>query len=236
MCTLTFVPRSDGFIVTSNRDESIRRGRALSPRVHLIAGQHVLMPQDPDKAGTWIAVSESGRVAVLLNGAFTRHKHEPPYRRSRGLVLLDAFAFDDLNRFVSAYDFAGIEPFTLITMTAEGITDVRWDGDATHLSTSSGRAPAVWCSAQMYSSRIQAATAERFSAFLARKPEASVLELIDFNREESYDLKMRRAGESPLPFLKTVSISSMQVAGRSATFRYIDLPSSETSIAQLDLR
>src|SRR4030095_9832506 len=94
MCTVSFVPLSNSrFILTSNRDETIKRGLASSPQKINRNGTEIICPVDPLASGSWIGVSEKGRVICLLNGAFERHKHRPPYRMSRGIVVLDALTF-----------------------------------------------------------------------------------------------------------------------------------------------
>ncbi|MFM7153572.1 MAG: NRDE family protein, partial [Bacteroidota bacterium] len=74
----------------------------------------IVYPRDSKAGGTWFAVSESGKTVCLLNGAFVRHHHNPPYKRSRGLMVLDFFNYDDPDRFFSEYNLEGMEPFTLI--------------------------------------------------------------------------------------------------------------------------
>ena len=66
MCTVTFIPTSSGFVITSNRDESVARKRALAPIEYEINGCKITFPKDPQAGGTWIAKSDS-KVIVLLN-------------------------------------------------------------------------------------------------------------------------------------------------------------------------
>jgi len=112
MCTVTYYPFKNNFILTSNRDEHYKRKPALAPDSYIINSKELLFPKDQEAGGTWIAVSQTN-VSTILNGAFERHKHEPPYRRSRGLVLLDSFKYNNLEKFSKTYDFQGIEPLHL---------------------------------------------------------------------------------------------------------------------------
>jgi len=234
VCTLTYVPTQSGFIITSNRDESIKRGKAIPPQVHAHGAVNILMPQDPDKSGTWIGVSEKGRVVVLLNGALKPHEHRPPYRMSRGLVLLDSFGFDSFERFVNEHDFKGIEPFTIIAIhRGQRVTDFRWDGSTIHRRQVQSAEPHVWTSAQMYSPSVHEATVKRFTHFLANHSQAPD-SLIEFNRQETYERKIQIAGEPMFDFLRTVSISSIEVHPTEARFVYCDLTDEtvhESSIA-----
>jgi uncharacterized protein with NRDE domain len=58
-------------------------------------GQKLFFPKDTDAGGTWIVMKENGDAAVLLNGAFINHTAEPPYRLSRGIILLDIFSTEN---------------------------------------------------------------------------------------------------------------------------------------------
>src|SRR5687768_1683567 len=89
MCTVTFIPVRDKIYITSNRDEKHWRSPALEPAVYPFSTGRLLFPKDADAGGTWIAAHENGQTIVFLNGGFVCHTPNPPYRRSRGLILLD---------------------------------------------------------------------------------------------------------------------------------------------------
>jgi uncharacterized protein with NRDE domain len=88
MCTVSFVRCGDKTILTSNRDEEVLRP-AIPPKNYRVNGKNLVFPKDPRAGGTWFAVAENANVLVLLNGAAQKHHWEPPYRKSRGLVVLD---------------------------------------------------------------------------------------------------------------------------------------------------
>ena len=88
MCTVTCIPTSRGIVITSNRDERIARGKAISPEVYEMNGVQITFPKDPKGGGTWIAHTKK-KVIVLLNGAQDKHKLKPSYKKSRGLIVLD---------------------------------------------------------------------------------------------------------------------------------------------------
>src|SRR5258708_172671 len=89
MCTVTYIPARDGFFLTSNRDENSGRPPAVPPFLYPMKTGSILFPRDAQAGGSWFAVHENGNALVLLNGALTRHQPAPPYRRSRGLILLE---------------------------------------------------------------------------------------------------------------------------------------------------
>ena len=104
MCTVTYIPNKDGFILTSNRDENAARSPKNITRIDQ-NGTELVFPRDTTAGGTWIAVSETNRMVCVLNGAFDKHKHRPPYRRSRGLLVLDFFNFPNAESFFEEVDF-----------------------------------------------------------------------------------------------------------------------------------
>jgi uncharacterized protein with NRDE domain len=88
MCTVSFIATKTGVIITSNRDEHILRV-ALPPQKYLYNQKSIIYPKDVTAGGTWYATDGISKVIVLLNGAAEKHTHNPPYRRSRGLIVLD---------------------------------------------------------------------------------------------------------------------------------------------------
>src|SRR5688500_10833072 len=89
MCTVTFIPSKQGMFLTSNRDEKNLRASAVYPAVYEFSSGKTIFPKDADAGGTWIAVHQNGNAIVLLNGGLFKHIPAPPYRKSRGLIVLD---------------------------------------------------------------------------------------------------------------------------------------------------
>lgn len=168
MCTVTYYPYKNNFILTSNRDEHYKRKPALAPDSYIINGKELLFPKDQEAGGTWIAV-QNNRVSTILNGAFERHKYEPPYKRSRGLVLLDSFDFENLEVFSKEYDFQGIEPFTFISVQKEttiSIHEIRWNGEKAFYKILDAEIPHLWRSAMLYLSEDERLKQKKFAAFI----------------------------------------------------------------------
>jgi Transport and Golgi organisation 2 len=79
MCSVSFVPREDGFVLAMNRDELVSRVPALPPRVHHRGELTVLYPSEPS-GGTWIGVNSAGIAFSLLNW------HSQPDRTGQDLI------------------------------------------------------------------------------------------------------------------------------------------------------
>ena len=133
MCTLTYIPQSDnGFIVTSNRDETPFKP-ALHPSRKYVYPRWITYPTDIAGGGSWIAATDDGTIAILLNGAFTAHKRTPPYGHSRGKIVLLNFGFKSLQALSEKYILDNIEPFTLVRIKpGKDIEELRWDGNTAH--------------------------------------------------------------------------------------------------------
>ncbi|MEP7259187.1 MAG: NRDE family protein, partial [Flavitalea sp.] len=116
MCTVTYIPVGNTIFLTSNRDEQNRRLPALPPEMYNLCSGNLIFPKDGDAGGTWIAIHENGNAIVFLNGALVGHTSEPPYRKSRGLILIDLI--DHITPFNSflAINLNRIEPFTAVIL------------------------------------------------------------------------------------------------------------------------
>lgn len=238
MCTVTFIPvkQGPGFILTSNRDESPGRGKALPPASYNINGDAVYFPKDPSAGGTWIATSEDLHTACLLNGAFERHHWNPPYRKSRGLVLLDFFKVKDPQNFAADYDFDGIEPFTLLLVDANrtiSFDELRWDGTRIHHRQLDPAMPAIRSSATLYKPEIIRQREQLFSSWLSEKREPSPQETLEFHTtagvgDSFNDLVMNRNDK-----VRTVSITQIIHATDKAKMIHRDL--SESEVRQVEV-
>ncbi|HSZ72845.1 MAG TPA: NRDE family protein, partial [Cytophagaceae bacterium] len=154
MCTVSYIPLYDGFILTSNRDEQSGRPVSLAPDFYISAqGVALYYPKDQLGKGSWIAASEDERVVCLLNGAFHTHKHQPPYNRSRGLIVLEAFQYETAFHFYTQINLDGVEPFTLVMIWFGLLYEFKWDGRNKHFISLPNQ-PYLWASATLYSNEV----------------------------------------------------------------------------------
>ena len=223
MCTVTYIPKADGtFVLTSNRDEAPHRSPQNLDRVQK-EGLELIFPRDTSKGGTWIGVSNRRQVVCLLNGAFEKHKHQPPYRRSRGLMVLDFFTYVNARKFSAEYTFRGMEPFTFILLDREEFWEVRWDGDSLHRKMLDPGNPHIWASATLYDESAQEKRRLWFQDFLRKQPNPEPDMILDFHRTTGdgdpwNDLIMNRNDQ-----VRTVSISQIQSKEETIDFYYQDL-------------
>ena len=221
MCTVTFLPKGkSNYILTSNRDETPLRA-ATPPQAYEVHGQRVYFPKDPLAGGSWIASDQKEFTLCLLNGAFEKHKHVPPYRLSRGIVLLDFFQFNDAVAFSENYDFEGVEPFTLIivdTRSATELFELRWNEIELSFKQLNTNQSHIWSSSTLYPKEIADQRANWFKAWLNDRVDFNQPDIIEFHKRGGQgdlwnDFVMKRGDN-----LQTVSITSIE---KSADFNMI---------------
>lgn len=236
MCTVTFIPTQSGVSITSNRDEKKERLKAFPPAVTTISTGKLVFPKDTDANGTWIAFHERNEALVLLNGAFEAHHPFPPYRKSRGLILLELFEFQSAFEGFQKIDLSNIEPFTLIIWRAKELFEVRWDGISkyeTKLNSYSGH---IWSSSTLYDATIREKRKKWFDNWLYQHPNPTTDEILSFHEftgdgDQENDFKMDRRGE-----LFTVSITSMKIDEEKGWMIYKDLKMERNTLSVSSLQ
>lgn len=244
MCTVSFLPTplsalsssagaaasadrsAGGFILTSNRDEQISRPRAVFPRRYSLGGRTVFYPKDSLAGGTWIATDEQRYTLCLLNGAFEVHRHQPPYRHSRGRVIPDFFGYSNETDFFLRYSCTGLEPFTLIVVAYEPVLtliELRWDGSRLHRKLPDATQPHLWSSATLYPPPVRQKRERWFADWLSRQSAYTQEDAVRFHQstgdgDPENDLLMQRSNG-----IRTVSITSVERNAHAHRLYYRDL-------------
>lgn len=217
MCTVSYVPLENGFILTSNRDELAGRPTSLAPEFYVTEeGLSLYYPKDPMGKGSWIATSEDEKVVCLLNGAFHAHKHQPPYNRSRGLIVLEAFQYETPFDFYQSVDLNGIEPFTMIMIWAGLLFEFRWNGKEKHFLSLPNQAY-LWASSTLYTDEVIAVKRNWLKEYLQRTPFPSQEMMVDFHEhggeaDPINGMRIKRSNG-----LQTLSITSIQLLDHETT-------------------
>ena len=224
MCTVTFIPQGEkGFILTSNRDESPKRAAKEMATKKIEGGVEVHFPKDAKAGGTWIAASNDHRLVCVLNGAFKKHKHEPPYRLSRGIMALEFFEYDSAIDFFENFEFEGMEPFTFIVVDRGNLFDFRWDGIKSYLHPLDNQGAYIWSSSTLYPPEMQE---KRKTVFLGWMEEQS-----DISKDIILDLHLNgKVGDPENDFamnrqdlVRTVSITSVSYQDGAFAMEFRDL-------------
>lgn len=234
MCTLTFVPTSSSsYIFTSNRDERKSRMSAFVPTLHEEKRIKFIAPIDGEALGTWLGASEETRVVCLLNGGNEAHISKPPYRHSRGKVVIDTLVADNAMVYVNETDFENIEPFTLIIIENKPsieLFEFIWDGKEKHISKLDTSRSHIWSSSTLYSNFQKKERSKKFMNWLeeGEKSSEEILYVHEaLEKGEMLGLSMSR------PQYCTVSTTQLEVNSSSANMYYHDRLTLEKEMVQL---
>lgn len=233
MCTVTYIPAPDKIMLTSNRDEQHRRSTAIAPAVYDLPSGRVLFPKDADAGGTWIAAHENGNAIVLLNGGWVPHTPQPPYRKSRGLILLDLIGSSSPYLHFTTLALDGIEPFTAVIVEEGQLYECRWDGIEPSGRQLDAGVPHIWSSVTLYGPEVVAKRKQWFNSWLTthRRPfQEDVLRFHQFtgDGDQHNDLLMHRPGK-----VSTVSVTSLAISAGLMVMHYLDLKNKQTCTSDL---
>src|SRR5690606_3987852 len=213
MCTVSYIPTSEGFFLTSNRDEDPGRKTLPIQDITLPNGDQLKAPIDFKRGGTWMASNQTGKVACLLNGAFVRHKRELPYRKSRGQFVFEAFEYSSFSDFIEKTDVENIEPFTIILID-DFLQVMIWDGQTKHRLIFDKNTSHIWSSSTLYT---QEEHIEKYYFFMDSikdiNPDSEkILEIHGINNNTPFILD--------LPHVKTVSITQFVMSKDKTELTY----------------
>jgi hypothetical protein len=227
MCTVSFIPVRDSFFITSNRDEKLTRKRAVAPVAYKQEENYLIYPKDADAGGTWIVMKENGDSAVLLNGAFLPHQSNPPYRKSRGQILLEFINDPNPSQRFAKFNLHNIQPFTLILLEKGSLYEFRWDGQERYCKQLASDQSYIWSSCTLYDGLVIKKRERWFGTFLNRNPYPTQRDILNFHRftgdgDKGNDLLMSRDNT-----YSTVSITSIHLTADRGSMKYLDALTNE---------
>lgn len=227
MCTVSYIPLPDGgYILTTNRDESPTRAAVQFPCFHQVYGKEIIYPRDGNAGGSWVGATDFGITGVIMNGAHAPHVRKPPYRLSRGLVLLEALECIRPVEFVRNYDFSGIEPFTMLLIYDDkdrNILEFRWDGESGWHRNHHPGAPHIWASNMLYDENALELRKAWFSQWMDSRPKLTQDTIIDFHLNAGSEdphtaMRMNRDNR-----VATIGVTSIQMGPNTSNMQYLDL-------------
>ncbi|QLE00077.1 NRDE family protein [Galbibacter sp. BG1] len=210
MCTVSYIPTSQGFYLTSNRDEDPLRETLPPQEVPLDSKNLLTAPIDKEKGGSWIATDNNGKVACILNGAFELHERKLPYAKSRGHYVLEAFQYPSFIDFMEQVELKNIEPFTLILID-NYLQVLVWDGVKKHMQFLSKELPHLWSSSTLYNDLQHKTKLAFFNNFLNNN-EVNAASILKLHGTQDFMLN--------LPYVKTVSTTQVCVSSQETTLQY----------------
>jgi hypothetical protein len=132
MCTISFIPNKNGYLLAMNRDELKSRASAIPPSLHQSNSISLLYPQEPS-GGTWIAVNSRGILLALMNANTPEGSTLPAKSVSRGEIipaLLCKYTGVEMDQALRVLPLTGMHPFRLFGIFAltHEIEQWAWDG------------------------------------------------------------------------------------------------------------
>lgn len=223
MCTVTWIPDGrGGHFLTSNRDEAPARAASAIVTRSTPSGETLHFPADAGAGGTWFCLSDRKRAICLLNGARRPHRHRPPYRRSRGLVVLDAFGYSDFKSFAREANLQGIEPFTMVLVENGGCIELCWNGRQRTVSDVPEGEARIWSSAPLYPASVRHRRRRLFHLFLTKDPHPGMEAILSFHQPEHddprYGFVMDRDG-----LVRTLSVTTAHLGHERSYGLHLDL-------------
>lgn len=226
MCTVSFVFAADKIIITSNRDEQVARP-AIEPRNYLVNNKNLFFPKDPKAGGTWYAVDDHANVLVLLNGAEEKQSWNPPYRRSRGLIVLDLLSSESAIDSWETIHLNNIEPFTMVLFQDHELYQLRWNGTQKNKRQLNIHENHIWSSSTLYAKEVREQRAQWFFNFLDATPAVTFEEMFRFHRYTEPDDAQHGLVINRNEKLKTLSITQSVIEQNKITVMHHDLVAEE---------
>lgn len=140
MCTAFIYrnPETHFCFLGFNRDESIKRKKAISPSIENLKNLDILCPRDGDFGGTWIGVNSHGEIFAILNYYEAELKliRNPV---SRGLLLRGLLKKDLALGDIEVQKLAEYYPFRILQISFSVSILFEWDGKKISIFESSDR-------------------------------------------------------------------------------------------------
>ena len=219
MCSLSYIPQAEGYILSHNRDEL--PNRESSSRIIDEDGLRGTFhfPQDLKAGGSWMGAHESGWSACLLNGGSVHYLRKLPYRHSRGKVLIDFLEDPSIDAF-QKIDYQGVEPFTLILSKPGELWQLEHNPDGDIWNHLDPLKPHFWSSTKLYHPNIREARKYRFEQWLHQQKQAKASDLRQFHLDPQRSPREGGLLLGPNFPLKTVSFCQVNHQASEIQFQY----------------
>lgn len=233
MCTLSWKPLNNGYVLFFNRDESRDRAVARGPSLQQNDGVEFLSPTDGARGGTWLLVNAHGiSVALLNNYASTQSvKKVNPGLSSRGMLPLECSDCVSVAEAITRIETMPLEhypPFHLLVAGADEASVLTWNGDACFSETLDASGAMLTTSA-FRSKTVAKTRRETFVTLVGDMNDATPSQLRDFHWYEGDDgatgIRMSR------PDACTHSISRITVSMDEAVVSFQYSPQADILVA-----
>ncbi len=215
MCSLSYVPLHEGYVLSHNRDEL--PGRKSSSG--LVNAQDHSYPKDLKAGGTWMGVHRNGWSACLLNGGSVPYLRKLPYKHSRGKVILQLLSNPNLEDF-QAIDWSEYEPFTLILALNKELWQLVHNPGKDEWTALDPSKAHFWSSTKLYHPSIRRARENRFRTWLQQAEDFNYLSIRKFHLDPQLSATKGGLLLEKSFLLNTVSFCQSVCDSHSLSFQY----------------
>lgn len=131
MCTLSWKPTDNGYVLRFNRDEQRSRKPATAPTHRQRNNISFLAPTDAERGGTWMLVNAHGLSICLLNHYPEALPVKTSNMESRGNLLLNLADCENISEVIkrcASISLISYPPFQLVAIDVTGGMQLTWDG------------------------------------------------------------------------------------------------------------
>lgn len=135
MCTVSFLPKSQGFYLAMNRDEKRDRSAALAPAIVETGNHRAVFPRERT-GGTWISVNDVGVCLALIDWHRIERKPKNDTLR-RGLAvkeLAGQSTADEVAASLKRLPLRNLRPFRLIVISPDDRRVTKWSWNLQRLT------------------------------------------------------------------------------------------------------
>ncbi len=186
MCTLSWKPLENSYVLFFNRDENRSRAAARAPTLQQRNGVEYLSPTDGERGGTWLLVNAHGISIGLLNNYAASQAVTKVDPSSRGMLPLScsdcASVAAAISR-VEAMPLADFPPFHLVVSGKNEATVLSWNGQNC-ISTTLNPSGAMLTTSAFRSKTVAKSRHETFAMLVGDMAAASPAQLSAFHRHE----------------------------------------------------
>ncbi len=222
MCTVSIVPLQGGHVFTFNRDENTNRYTTQFISRLQLGYKELVYAKDSKAGGSWFVADSLGNAAMLFNGAFQKHTKEAAYQKSRGIILLQLAAAQNMLDYFSNEGLQGVEPFSIVLYEHKLLYRLTWDGASKHVTPLLNDRPYIFSSATLYDEEVQQQRREWLHEWLQQQ-EVTSDRVYQFHREYKQDDKQNGLIIQRPDGCSTLSISQLAIRPEAMWLRHVDI-------------
>jgi uncharacterized protein with NRDE domain len=223
MCTVSFIATKQNYVFTFNRDEQALRQTPYFINKENVGFKTIYFTKDVLAGGTWFSADSKGNVAMLFNGAFSKHKKLHTYKKSRGVILRNLISANTIKASFNNENFLDTEPFSIILFEDKNLFRLVWDGEKKYEIPLEKNLPYIFSSATLYTDEVQEMRRQWMKDFIKNEQAITSDTVLNFHsnykkEDKENGLIIYREGSC-----STLSISQAVVEGDTILLKHIDI-------------